>query len=150
MGGGCALLYTETARRCRARHHLNRRRRPSSIPPTKKPSSTASIRPSPSTKTWSALSRCAASCTTRPCRSVEKAGRTVGFYEQRRYLPEIRTELPEYKGIHSQVLQNVIERVDKTFQGFFRRVKQGQTPGYPRFKGQGRYDSFTFPWVYGR
>ena len=77
--------------------------------------------------------------------AYKKAGKTVGFYEQKRYLSEIRTELPEYKGIHSQVLQNVIERVDKAFQGFFRRVKSGQKAGYPRFKGQGRYDSFTFP-----
>ncbi|WP_147371737.1 RNA-guided endonuclease InsQ/TnpB family protein, partial [Calidithermus roseus] len=77
--------------------------------------------------------------------AYKKAGRTVGFYEQKRYLPEIRAELPEYKHIHSQVLQNVIERVDKAFQGFFRRVKAGEKPGYPRFKGQGRYDSFTFP-----
>ncbi len=77
--------------------------------------------------------------------AYRKAGKTVGFYEQKRYLPEIRTELPEYKGVHSQVLQNVIERVDLAFKGFFRRVKAGQKAGYPRFKGKGRYDSFTFP-----
>ena len=77
--------------------------------------------------------------------AYRKAGKTVGFYEQKRWLPGIRAELPEYKGVHSQVLQNVIERVDKAFQGFFRRVRAGQKPGYPRFKGQGRYDSFTFP-----
>jgi putative transposase len=77
--------------------------------------------------------------------AYQKAGKTVGFYEQKRWLPEIRTELPEYKGVHSQVLQNVIERVDKAFQGFFRRVKQGGKAGYPRFKGKVRYDSFTFP-----
>ncbi|MFN4070656.1 MAG: RNA-guided endonuclease InsQ/TnpB family protein [Thermus caldifontis] len=75
-----------------------------------------------------------------------KAKKTVSFYEQKRYLPEIRAELPEYKRVHSQVLQNVIERVDKAFQGFFRRVKaKGGKAGYPRFKGKGRYDSFTFP-----
>ncbi|WP_423247911.1 RNA-guided endonuclease InsQ/TnpB family protein [Thermus albus] len=77
--------------------------------------------------------------------AYRKAQKTIGFYEQKRYLPEIRAELPEYGRIHSQVLQNVIDRVDKAFQGFFRRVKQGQTPGYPRFKGERRYDSFTFP-----
>ncbi|WP_243029501.1 RNA-guided endonuclease InsQ/TnpB family protein, partial [Thermus altitudinis] len=43
------------------------------------------------------------------------------------------------------VLQDVIKRVDRAFQGFFRRVKKGQKPGYPRFKGKRRYDSFTFP-----
>ncbi|WP_027882351.1 RNA-guided endonuclease InsQ/TnpB family protein [Meiothermus rufus] len=77
--------------------------------------------------------------------AYKKAGVSVTYYQQKRSLPEVRTELPEYKGIHSQVLQNVIERVDKAFQGFFRRVKHGENPGYPRFKGQGRYDSFTFP-----
>ncbi len=77
--------------------------------------------------------------------AYKKAGRTVGFDEQKRYLPEIRAELPEYKRIHSQVLQNVIERVDRAFQGFFQRVKAGRKAGYPRFKGPGRYDSFTFP-----
>uniref|UniRef100_UPI00132F50D6 RNA-guided endonuclease InsQ/TnpB family protein n=1 Tax=Klebsiella pneumoniae TaxID=573 RepID=UPI00132F50D6 len=80
--------------------------------------------------------------------AYRKTGKTVGLYEQKRYLPEIRAELPEYKHIHSQVLQNVIERVDKAFQGFFRRVKAGQKAGYPRFKGKGRYDSFTFPQAY--
>ncbi len=85
--------------------------------------------------------------------AYKKAGRTIGFYKQKRHLPKIRAELPEYKRIHSQGLQNVIniratsvtERVDRAFQGFFRRVKRGQKPGYPRFKGKGRYDSFTFP-----
>lgn len=77
--------------------------------------------------------------------AYRKAGKTVGFYEQKKWLPEIRADLPEYKGVHSQVLQNVIERVDLAFQGFFRRVKNGETSGYPRFKGRERYDSFTFP-----
>ncbi|MFN3178784.1 MAG: RNA-guided endonuclease InsQ/TnpB family protein [Thermus sp.] len=77
--------------------------------------------------------------------AYKKAGRTVGFYEQQRYLPEIRAGLPEYKKVYSQVLQDVLHRVDRAFQGFFRRVKKGQKPGYPRFKGKGRYDSFTFP-----
>lgn len=77
--------------------------------------------------------------------AYRKTGKTVGFYQQKKWLPEIRAELAEYKGVHSQVLQNVIERVDLAFKGFFRRVKAGQKAGYPRFKGQGRYDSFTFP-----
>lgn len=47
--------------------------------------------------------------------------------------------------IHSQVLQDVLKRNDLAFKSFFRRCKSGETPGYPRFKGKGRYDSFTFP-----
>lgn len=49
-------------------------------------------------------------------------------------------------GLHSQVLQNVAVRVDLAFQNFFRQVKAGtRAPGYPRFKAEGRYDSFTYP-----
>jgi putative transposase len=77
--------------------------------------------------------------------AYKKAGKSVGLKEQKSCLPEIRNELPEYKRVHSQVLQNVVERVDRAFRGFFRRVKEGKKPGYPRFKGRGRYDSFTFP-----
>ncbi|WP_243029298.1 RNA-guided endonuclease InsQ/TnpB family protein, partial [Thermus altitudinis] len=77
--------------------------------------------------------------------SYRKAKKSITLYEQKRCLPEIRAALPEYKLVHSQVLQDVIQKVDRAFQGFFRRVKKGQKPGYPRFKGKGRYDSFTFP-----
>jgi putative transposase len=45
------------------------------------------------------------------------------------------------------MLQNVAVRIDLAFQAFFRRCKAGETPGYPRFRGQGRYDSLTFPQV---
>jgi putative transposase len=39
----------------------------------------------------------------------------------------------------------VLRRVDKTYQAFFRRVANGETPGYPRFHGRDRYKSFTYP-----
>ena len=48
-------------------------------------------------------------------------------------------------GIYSQVAQDVLRRLDKAFQNFFRRVKNGEKPGYPRFQGKNRYDSFTYP-----
>ena len=47
--------------------------------------------------------------------------------------------------IFSQVSQDVLKRVDKSFKAFFRRVKAGENPGYPRFKGKGWYKSFTYP-----
>ncbi len=77
--------------------------------------------------------------------AYRKAGKSLSFYEQNRWLPQIRAELPEYKGVHSQVLQDVIKRVDLAFKGFFRRLKGKGKAGYPRFKGKGRYDAFTFP-----
>ena len=55
------------------------------------------------------------------------------------------SEHPSLKIVHSQVLQNVAVRIDLAFKAFFRRVKAGEKPGYPRFRGKDRYDSFTFP-----
>ena len=52
-----------------------------------------------------------------------------------------------FKGVFSQVLQDVLRRLDKSFKAFFRRVKAGEKPGYPRFKGRGWYKSFTYPQV---
>lgn len=43
------------------------------------------------------------------------------------------------------MLQDVLRRIDKAYKAFFRRVKHGEKPGYPRFQGYGRYDSFTYP-----
>jgi putative transposase len=56
----------------------------------------------------------------------------------------IRAERPEYAAIHSHVLQDVLARLDKTYQAFFRRVANGEQPGFPRFQGPKRYHSFTF------
>ena len=42
------------------------------------------------------------------------------------------------------MLQDVAERLDRAFQAFFRRVKEGETPGYPRFTSRHRYDTPTF------
>jgi putative transposase len=50
-----------------------------------------------------------------------------------------------FNGVFSQVLQDALRRLDKSFKAFFRRVKAGEEPGYPRFKGQGWYKSFTYP-----
>src|SRR5437879_3811240 len=41
--------------------------------------------------------------------------------------------------------QNVLRRLDKTFQAFFARVRRGEKPGFPRFRSFRRYDSITFP-----
>ncbi len=73
------------------------------------------------------------------------AGKTISSYEQQNDLPEIKQIREEYQEIGSHVLQNVIKRVDLAYQAFFRRVKAGQTPGYPRFMGRNRYDSITYP-----
>ena len=76
--------------------------------------------------------------------TYEQAGKSLGLYDTNKLLTQWKAERPALKDVNSQVLQNVQERVDLAFKAFFRRVKNGETPGYPRFKGYGRYDSFTF------
>jgi putative transposase len=72
-------------------------------------------------------------------------GVSIRYNQQAAQLPEIKEIRPEYRDIHSQVLQDILRRVDKAFQAFFRRVKAGEKPGYPRFQGKGRFDSFCYP-----
>jgi putative transposase len=65
-------------------------------------------------------------------------------YQQEAELKELRAEFPEYAAIHSHVLQDVLARLDRTYQAFFRRVQRGEKAGFPRFRGRGRYRSITF------
>jgi putative transposase len=73
-----------------------------------------------------------------------KCGVGVTAAGQSAQLPDIKEVRPEYCDIHSQVLQDVLTRLDRAFHAFFRRVKNGETPGYPRFQGANRYNSFTY------
>jgi putative transposase len=68
---------------------------------------------------------------------------SVSRFEQEAELKDLRAAFPEYKAIHSHILQDVLARLDKTYQAFFRRVQRGEKAGYPRYKGRTRYHSFT-------
>jgi putative transposase len=70
-------------------------------------------------------------------------GRSVTYKMQSAELPEVRT-LPEFKAINAQLLQDVLRRADLAFAAFFRRVKNGEKPGYPRFKSARFYDAIVF------
>jgi putative transposase len=74
----------------------------------------------------------------------QKCGVSVTVTQQSAQLPDVKEVRPEYRDIHSQVLQDVLTRLDRAFQAFFRRIREGQTPGYPRFHSARRYDSFTY------
>jgi putative transposase len=69
---------------------------------------------------------------------------SISRYEQEAELKAIRADCPEYAAIHSHILQDVLARLDKTYQAFFRRVQRGEKAGFPRFKGRNRFHSFTF------
>jgi putative transposase len=75
----------------------------------------------------------------------ERDGISLTCFQQQYTFPVLKQERPSLSTVHSQILQNVAVRVDLAFKAFFRRCKAGEKPGYPRFKGYGRYDSFTFP-----
>ena len=77
--------------------------------------------------------------------SYEATKTAPGLYDQQKTIAALKTERPTLGAVHSQVLQNVAVRIDLAFKAFFRRVKVGEKPGYPRFRGKFRYDSMTFP-----
>jgi putative transposase len=74
-----------------------------------------------------------------------QTGNGLSCYEQQSTYPLLKQERPTLERVHSQVLQNVAVRLDLAFKAFFRRCKAGENPGFPRFRGRDRYDSFTFP-----
>ena len=69
------------------------------------------------------------------------------YYSQKRDLLNTKDLFPAYRDLNAQVLQNCIERVKKTFERWFQGDSNGKKSGKPRFKGQGRYRSFTFPHI---
>ncbi|MHC1733415.1 MAG: RNA-guided endonuclease InsQ/TnpB family protein [Bacteroidales bacterium] len=76
--------------------------------------------------------------------AYEQHGESIGKFAQLRKVKEEKANNPYAANIHSHVLQVVVADLDKAFQAFFRRVKSGETPGYPRFKGRNRFDSFGY------
>jgi len=77
--------------------------------------------------------------------AYKKNGVSLSYIDQQNELPVLKKDLPEYETIYAQVLQNVLKRLDLNFKAFFRRVRKHEKPGFPRYKGYDRYDSFTYP-----
>ena len=70
---------------------------------------------------------------------------SINYHAQSAQLPEIKLVRDDVNSIYSQILQDVLRRVSKTFDAFFARVKRGDRAGFPRFKSVSRFDSFCFP-----
>jgi len=71
-------------------------------------------------------------------------GVSLARYQREAELKNLRAEMPEYGAIHSHILQDVLAQLEKTYQAFFRRVANGEKPGFPRFHGRDRYHTFTY------
>jgi len=108
----------------------------------------ASLSPSTERRAFKWLRLCRQlynACLEQRADAYQRCGKSVSRWQQDKELVNLKVELPDYKTVGSHVLQNVVARVDMAFQNFFRRVKRGEKPGYPRFRGRDRYDSFMFP-----
>jgi putative transposase len=72
------------------------------------------------------------------------AGISLSYAHQCAELPACKEVRPELGAVPAQVLQDAVKRVDRAYDDFFRRVEEGQKPGFPRFKSRFRYASLTF------
>ncbi|CBL43792.1 Transposase [gamma proteobacterium HdN1] len=77
--------------------------------------------------------------------AYRKAGISISYYDQQNALPEIKGFRPELAALGSQALQQTLRRLDLAMQAFFRRVKSGESPGFPRFKSAARFSGFSYP-----
>lgn len=74
----------------------------------------------------------------------QKTGDGVSYYDQMKSLTAIRRECDGWNNYPVKLQRGTLKRLDEAFQGFFRRVKRGDDPGFPRFKGKQWFTSFQF------
>ena len=74
--------------------------------------------------------------------AYQKTGKTITCYDQFKSLTELRRDCPEHGQYSAHAQRSALQRLDKAFQSFFRRVKAGEKPGFPRFKSINRMRSF--------
>ncbi len=92
---------------------------------------------------WWEQNRCAIDACPLICHLSELKDKP-DFYSQKRDLLNRKELFPKYKAIHSQVLQDCIQRVQTTFDRWLKGDQNSKKAGKPEFKGVGRYRSFTF------
>ena len=70
--------------------------------------------------------------------------KTLTFYDQERELTGLRAAFPEYAAMDRKLEESTLFSLHGAFRGFFRRIKAGEKPGFPRFKGRHRFKSMTY------
>ena len=73
---------------------------------------------------------------------------SINYNSQSAELPDLRVGSEWMAKTNHSSCQATLRRLDKAFQRFFDRIKRGEEPGHPRFKGRDRFDSVEFP-AYG-
>ena len=66
----------------------------------------------------------------------EQSGKTFNYYDCARDMTQLKKSLEWLCEVDATALQSSLRDLDTAFQNFFRRVKQGEKPGYPRFKSK--------------
>lgn len=94
---------------------------------------------------WWEQNRCAINSCSIVSSSIAPLRDQPNYYEQKKDLLISKQLFPEYADLHSQVLQNVVERVKKAYERYTSVDKSGKRSGKPRYKKVGRYRSFTYP-----
>lgn len=81
-------------------------------------------------------------------RAWKECGVRVGLFDQSRHLTDLRSTslMPD---MPRKAQEDVLRRLERSMEGFFRRVKRGDAPGFPRFRSASRYTSITWPWGSG-
>ena len=77
-------------------------------------------------------------------KAFKETGKSPSWYDQNLMIPDLCQRAPFWKTLHSDITRDALGRLDKAYKAFFRRLKAGDNPGFPRFKGKGRYRSITF------
>lgn len=86
------------------------------------------------------IDRCSlVSCSIAPLRDKPN------YHSQATDLPNSKILFPEYKDVYSQTLQDCVRRVERAYDRWVKGDSNGRRSGKPRFKGKGRYRSFTYP-----
>ena len=70
--------------------------------------------------------------------------KSISYADQCKQITLLRKEMPEFKNLNAQSLQETAKRLDRAFQSFFKRVQAGQTPGFPRFKSYDRFSGWSY------
>jgi len=76
--------------------------------------------------------------------AYRKAGKSLAYFDQTRGLTEWRNSDPDGRALPVKLQRATLKRVDRAFSDFYRRRALGGKAGFPRFKGKGRFDSFSF------
>jgi putative transposase len=76
--------------------------------------------------------------------AYQKVGKSLTYFDQAKSLTEWRNDDPEAAQTPVNIQRATLKRLHDAYRGFFRRVREGGKPGFPRFRGKGWFDSFGF------